>query len=76
VKVFLLTAAQIGLALAGFAGLVTVFRKADREWIPQEVAGMKLIFEHTFADVFFSLLPFPIFYMLESESRVWRISSF
>lgn len=72
----LLTLAQIGLALAGFAGLVTVFRQAGREWIPQEIAGMKLIFEHTFAEVFFAVVPFPLFYRLGSESTSWKISSF
>ena len=71
----LLTLAQIGLALAGFAGLVTVFRQAGRAWIPQEIAGMKLIFEHTFAEVFFALIPFPFFYLLEAEPHVWKISS-
>lgn len=72
---FLLTLAQIGLALAGFAGLISVFRKSGRDWIPQEVAGMKLIFEHTFAEVFFALLPFPLFYIFESEPRAWKLSS-
>jgi hypothetical protein len=72
---FLLTVAKIALGLGGLAGVVSVFRQSGRDWIPQEVAGMRLIFEHTFAAVFFALIPFPLFYSLDSVSAVWRISS-
>jgi hypothetical protein len=72
---FLLTIAQIALALAGFAGIIGAFRQAEREWKPQEIAGLQLMLEHTFAAVLFALLPFPLFFVLSLQIKVWSIAS-
>ena len=71
---FLLCIAQVGLTFAGFAGLIGVFRPSEKKWIPQEIAGLSLILEHTFAAVLLSLLPFPLFYL--AETRMWSGCSF
>lgn len=72
---FLLAVAQISLALGGFTGLINAFRHMGQDWLPQEIAGMKLIFQHCFAGVFFALLPFPLFYMWDLEPMAWQYSS-
>ncbi|GEM_PF-889859 len=73
---FLVAVAQIGIMLGGFAGFVSMFRQTGREWIPQEIEGIKLIIQCTFGTTCFALLPFPLFFMLEVETAVWRTSSF
>jgi len=72
---FLVAVAQIGIMLGGFAGFVSMFRQTGREWIPQEIEGIKLIIQCTFGTTCFALLPFPLFFMLGVETTVWRISS-
>lgn len=72
---FLLYIATGGIALGGFTGLLNAFRKAGRPWTPQEVVGMRLLFQHSLGAAFFGFLPFPLFATLRSEARVWLICS-
>jgi len=72
---FLLAVAQIGLTLAGITGIVALLRRADQHWVFQDVAGLKIILELSFASVFFALLPFPLHYMSVAEDKLWRISN-
>ncbi|MDP2705517.1 MAG: hypothetical protein Q8O71_03970 [bacterium] len=72
---FLLTLAQVGIAFAGFSGLITVFRKSEKPWTLIEIAAVKLILQHTLGLFCFSLLPVFIFYWHGSEKQIWRISS-
>jgi hypothetical protein len=74
---FLLAIGRIALTFVGFASLVSLLRHADRKWLPQEVRGIKLMFEFDLAVTFFSLLPFPLLYSLgkDRETTLWRIAS-
>lgn len=42
---FMLQLSQLGLGLAGFAGVLSVFRADDENWLPQELEGLRLILE-------------------------------
>jgi hypothetical protein len=74
---FLLAIGRIALTFVGFASVVSLMRHTGRSWLPQEVRGIKLMFEFDLAVVFFSLLPFPILYSLgeHRETTLWRIAS-
>lgn len=72
---YLLTLAATGMTLGGFTGLINAFRAAGRDWLPQERAAMKLIFQHSLGAVFFGFLPFSIFFTSGREPLAWFISS-
>ena len=72
---YLVTVAALGIGLGGFIGLINSFRHRNRKWQPEEIAGMKFIFQHSFAAGGCALIPFPLFYGLGSESSVWSLSS-
>jgi hypothetical protein len=74
---FLLALARIALTFVGFAAVVSLLRHRGREWLPQEVRGLKLMFEFDLAATLFALLPFPLVYALGSEREplVWRIAT-
>lgn len=73
-EAFLLCLAQLGLAFGGFAGVIVALRREpDLHWKPKEVAGIKFIFEHAFGVTLYALLPFPLYYWLAWEQRVWEI---
>jgi hypothetical protein len=74
---FLLAVAQIALIFVGFGSLVSLLRHRGRDWLPQEVRGMKLMFEFDLAATILALLPFPLLYSLgkDRETTVWRVAS-
>lgn len=58
---YFLTVAGLALALVGFSGVVANFRPGNTApWSPQDIAGLRFIYEHAFGACFFALLPFPI----------------
>jgi hypothetical protein len=74
---FLQTVAQVSVAIAGFAALISAFRGQDRQWDRREITGRNTILEMSLAAAFFALIPFPIESVLV-ELRlvgVWRICS-
>ncbi len=74
---FLLTSAQVAVALAGFAALISAFRRRDNTLSASEIAGRSMILELGLAAGFFGLLPFPIDAFLNEFNLVgvWRICS-
>jgi hypothetical protein len=70
---FLLTVAQLGFALAGFAALLSVFRRTETRWSFSELAGQSLIIESSLSAALFALLPFPLFYVV--GETVWQLCS-
>lgn len=72
---FLITVSKIGVAFAGIASIVSIFRHTNQKWQPQEIAGLKLIIEHTLTATLLGLIPIPIFHWVKSEPIVWQISS-
>lgn len=72
---FLSCIAQLGIAVAGFAGILTIFKKRSKEWLPNEFAGMKLIVAFSFGMTAISLTAFPIFFIYEENSFTWKVCS-
>jgi len=72
----LLTIAEIAVALAGFASLVSVIggRQNDTSRV---IASLRLrtMLELAFRNAFFALLPLPFLQFAPSDPIVWRISS-
>jgi hypothetical protein len=71
---FLLAVARIALTFVTFASIVNLMRHRGGAWAPNEIMGLKLIVKFDLAATAFALLPFPLFYSLNSESLVWRVS--
>jgi hypothetical protein len=72
----LLTTAEVAVAFAGFASVVTVFRRReDGVWAPQDVLRFQLMITASLSVVFFALLPFAISFFDASEPRVWSCGS-
>ena len=73
---FLLGVAQIGMVLAGFGGVVAVFRHTHQHWLSREIMAVRFMFEHSFAVVFFSLVPFLFLYASIADVFIWKLVSF
>ena len=73
---FLLGISRIALTFVGFTSIISLMRHRKTEWLPQEIRGLKLMFELDLAVTLFALFPFPVFYLLGDtrEQMVWRIS--
>ena len=71
---FFLAIASIGMSLTGFVTIVAVFLKHSekREWLPQDVAGLQLMVEHSLAAVLFGLLPSATSLLIHNECIMWR----
>ena len=72
----LLTIAEIAVALAGFASLVSVIggRQNDTSRV---IASLRLrtMLEVAFRNTFFALLPLPFLQLAPSDPILWRLSS-
>ena len=72
----LLTTAEVAVAFAGFASVVTAFRSREHDgWAPQDVLRFQLMIASSLSVVLFALLPFAIDFFGASESRVWASAS-
>jgi hypothetical protein len=68
--------AEIAIALAGFSGLVAVFRSGDlRTWLARERFMFWLLLAAALGALFFALLPVALHLQGVGELIVWRISS-
>lgn len=72
---FFLSIAGLGVSVAGFAGLMTAFRKRDQGWTRAELWRLRAIPRFSFTLVFLSLAPFPLYSLLGQEELVVRIVS-
>lgn len=72
----LLTTAEVAVAFAGFASVVTVFRRQEHgAWASQDVLRFQLMITASLSVVFFALLPFAIRFFGASEPQVWSCGS-
>jgi drug/metabolite transporter (DMT)-like permease len=71
----LLTVAQIGLGLAGFGSLVSIFVDAEKGWGRMDVVRFRFLIGISLLSVFFSLLPFLFVESALPEPQVWQLSS-
>lgn len=70
------TLAEVGIALAGFTGIVAVLgRRARGDWTPVELARMRLLLEASLGVVFFALVPVLLQMAVRSQQAVWRLSN-
>lgn len=81
---FLLTLAQVGVGVAGFASLLTVLRsESGAGWTARELSGVQFMLLHALALVFFALLPFTVAPFITAADdlsaraleTVWRVCS-
>lgn len=66
---FFFTIAGLALSVAGFAGLLTAFRR-DTAWTPTELWRLRGIVRLSFILMFIGLLPFPLFLVLGEDGAV------
>ncbi len=72
---FFLSLAGLGLSVAGFAGLVSAFRRRDEGWTRTELRRLRTIARLSFTLVSLALLPFPFFALSGDEVLVIRLLS-
>lgn len=74
---YFLDIAKISVAIAGFTGVVASVRhERDAPWTLNELAGLALMLEHSFAAVFFGLLPSLVSFAISDSSTLWLSLSF
>ena len=67
------TAAQIAVALAGFAGIVVVFRRESvHEWSPIDKFRLRLLLSNSVFPLTYSLFGMLLFAMKASPESIWR----
>jgi hypothetical protein len=72
----LTTLAQLGVALAGFSGIVVVLgARATGEWSPRERRLLSILLGGSGAAILWSLLPLLLLASQLPERRVWLLSS-
>ena len=72
----LLTIAEIAVALAGFASIVSVIaRRADGRSRIADAARLRMMLEVALRNAGFAVLPLPFLQLAPSDPVVWRISS-
>jgi hypothetical protein len=73
-EAFLIGVAQIGIVVAGFAGLAASFQDRER-WTPAEWVYLQTLVVASLAVTFFALLPFIPFYLWHDQQLSLRIAS-
>ena len=69
------TIAEVGVALAGFASLVAVFRRRQEEiWAPRALAGLRFMIELSLCAVLFAIFPFCLVALGLSADDTWLVS--
>ena len=72
----LLTIAEIAVALAGFASIVSVIaRRADDRLRTADAARLRMMLEVALRNAGFAVLPLPFLQLAPSDPVVWGISS-
>ena len=67
----LVSLGSIGLALAGFVGLLTVFRDRREPWPPIEAQGVRVLLMTSVAAMLFSLAPVPALVAEAPTGSLW-----
>ena len=68
------TIANIAIALAGFSGLVVVFRsRGVRSWTPTELRFLWFLIGDSLLVLLFALLPFPMALANWSDDTIWTV---
>ncbi len=71
----LLTYAEVGVALAGFGGIVAAFRQQQRELSPRDIGAVRFVVEVSLSAIFFAVTPAVLSNFDVAPSSTWRISA-
>ena len=73
---FLSGVVEIGIGLAGFAGIIAAVRQRDvSNWDPDQRVLLQMLFSACAGAIFFSLLPFLLGETGLDREAVWRVGS-
>jgi hypothetical protein len=72
---YLLSIAGMAAGFAGFAGLVSAFRRGGEEWTSTELWRLRLIVRFCFSAVFLAVVPIPLFALINDQRATVRIAS-
>ncbi len=73
---FLSGVVEIGIGLAGFAGIIAAVRQRDvSTWDPDQRVLLQMLFTACAAAIFFSLLPFLLGETSLDRESTWRVGS-
>jgi hypothetical protein len=67
--------AEVAIALAGFSGVVVVFRRSEDPWLPEDRFRIAVLVISSFMTAAFAFLPLLLWGMVGAEHRVWQASS-
>lgn len=70
----LLTIAELAVALAGFASLVSIIGRRRND-ATRDSFRLRMMLEVSFRNALFALLPLPFLQLAPSDPIIWRISS-
>jgi hypothetical protein len=70
----LLTIAELAVALAGFASLVSIIGRRRND-ATRDSFRLRMMLEVSFRNALFALLPLPFLQLVPSDPIIWRISS-
>jgi hypothetical protein len=73
-ETYLATIAQVAIAVAGIISVIVVFRR-EAAWAPNELMGVRLVFENAGAAIVFALLAPLLLRCGLVEGRVWAVGS-
>jgi len=71
---FLVLVAPLGVAIAGFSGLVSAFHP-QRAWSSAEFVRLQSLVIASLAVTFFALVPVVVLFATADQAEVWRIGS-
>ena len=73
---FLTASAEIGIGIAGFAGIASVLGYEGRDgWTPQNIVRIQILLRASFGTVLLSLLPIALASTGMDNERLWATSS-
>ncbi|MBY0277850.1 hypothetical protein K2Z84_21155 [Candidatus Binatia bacterium] len=73
---YFFTIANVAIVLGGFTAVTGVFRRESVDgWLPQEMAGIRFMFEHMLAACGIPVVLIPMLEILGDEAHVWRAAS-
>jgi hypothetical protein len=68
-----LTVAELSVAFAGFASIVTIVARQDKDaWNDGNVNRFQLMVTSSLASIFFALIPFSFLYFGFNSNEIWR----
>ena len=67
--------AEIGVALAGFAALVAIFRQRESGWTTAAISGLRFMVEASISLIILALLPIPLHLLGIEGQDLWVLCS-